>query len=305
MHNFPNTNDLYVFLHVVKRSSFAAAASELGMSTAYISKRIRVLEEVMAVQLLHRSTRRVSVTEDGERVYEWAQKILDSMLTMNDEVASLRSEPSGRVRVVSSQGLGRKLVAPALRLLAEKYPNLDVRLDISDHLVDLVAEGFDLDIRVGNEISPLLIAKPLASNRRVLCASPQYLAIHGMPETLDDLADHNCLAIKERDHPFGVWHLEGPQGTEAAKVTGNLSTNHGEIARDWCLNGGGILLRSLWDIHVELSEGRLVRVLPEYYQSANIWAVHATPILRSAKIRVIVEFMQEYFTKNCSIEHLY
>lgn len=296
MNNFPSLEDLNVFVHVARRSSFASAATELGMSAAYISKRIRILEQIMAVQLLHRSTRRVSVTEDGERIYEWAQKILDSVHQMGNEVATLHGEPSGLLRVVSSQGLGRKIVAPALRQLSFKYPKLDIRLDISDRLVDLVGEGFDLDVRVGNEISPLLIAKPLAKNRRVLCASPSYLAKNGTPTNLAELANHDCLIIKERDHPFGVWHLNGPSGIEHVKVTGSLSTNHGEIARQWCLEDGGILLRSMWDVDSDLESGQLVHVLEQYHQAADIWAVHASPLINSAKIRVAVEFLRDYFT---------
>lgn len=214
---------------------------------------------------------------------------------MGDEVAALHGEPSGLLRVVSSQGLGRRFVAPALSELAARYPKLDIRLDIQDRLVDLIEEGVDLDIRVGNDIAPHLRARHLASNWRVLCASPAYVQQHGVPLSLAELANHDCLVIKERDRPFGIWHLNGLQGAETVKVTGSLSTNHGEIARHWCLDGRGVLLRSLWDVRTDLAEGRLIQVLPEYRQDADIWAVYTSPLMSSAKVRVTVEFLREYF----------
>ncbi|MDH4563768.1 LysR substrate-binding domain-containing protein [Pseudomonas sp. BN411] len=295
MNSLPNLEDLRVFVLVARRSSFAAAASEMGTSPAFVSKRIRLLEESLGVRLLHRTTRRVAVSEDGERVYRWAQTIFDAVERMTDEVSELHQEPRGQLRIVSSFGLGRRLVAPALSALSERYPALDIRLDLFDRLVDLIDEGFDLDIRIGDNIAPNLIAKPLAENSRILCAAPSYLARHGEPGNLAELAGHDCLVIKERDHPFGVWRLHGPAGEENVKVTGPLSANNGEIVHQWAVDGRGIALRSWWDVGESLENGRLVQVLPEYRQPANIWAVYAAPLATSAKIRVTVEFFRQYF----------
>nr|WP_290447314.1 MULTISPECIES: LysR substrate-binding domain-containing protein [unclassified Pseudomonas] len=293
----PALDDLNVFVHVARRASFIAAASELGMSPAYVSKRIKLLEQGMGVQLLHRSTRQVSITEDGERVYDWARTILESVQQMSEEVAVRHAEPSGVLRVISSQGFGRRLVAPALSELAARYRQLDIRLDIQDRLVDLIDEGVDLDIRVGDQIAPHLRARHLARNWRVLCASPTYLERQGTPGSLAELTNHDCLLIKERDRPFGIWHLQGPQGAQTVKVTGSLSTNHGEIARQWCLDGRGILLRSMWDVQADLEAGRLLQVLPGYRQDADIWAVYTSPLINSAKVRVTVEFLREYLAR--------
>lgn len=302
MNNLPALDDLNVFVHVARRASFVAAASELGMSAAYVSKRIKLLEQSMGVQLLHRSTRQVSITEDGERVYDWARSILESVQQMSDEVTARHREPTGVLRVISSQGFGRRFVAPALSQLAARYPQLDIRLDIQDRLVDLIDEGVDLDIRVGDQIAPHLRARHLARNWRVLCASPDYLQRRGMPNTLAELTNHDCLLIKERDRPFGIWHLEGPQGAETVKVTGGLSSNHGEIARQWCLDGRGILLRSMWDVQSDLAAGRLVQVLPDYRQDADIWAVYTSPLINSAKVRVTVEFLRQYLAQKLGAE---
>ena len=278
MHKNPAADDLRVFAAVVRKSSFGAAAIELGTSPAYVSKRIRLLEQDLQVKLLHRTTRRVAVTEEGERVFHWAQRILDDMEQLLQEVAITRSAPRGLLRVSSSFGFGRQIVAPAL-----------------SRLVDVAGEGFDQDVRVGDEIAPHLIARRLADNHRVLCAAPAYLQRKGAPRTVADLAAHDCLVIKERDHPFGVWRLRSGAQEESVKVRGPLSANNGEMAVQWAVDGRGIVLRSLWDVGAQLQAGRLVQVLPQWQQEANVWAVYPTRLERSAKVRVCVEFLQEYF----------
>ena len=304
MNSLPNLEDLNIFVQVAKRASFAAVAEQLGMSAAFISKRVRLLEQQMGVRLLHRTTRRVSLSEEGERVYQWALQIFETVQRMGDDISTQHRVPVGQLRIASSLGLGRRFVAPALSELAERYPQLDIRLDVHDRLVDLIEEGVDLDIRVGNVIAPHLIAKPLAHNRRVLCAAPGYLQRRGTPRQLAELSSHDCLVIKERDHPFGLWQLQGPQGEQSVRVTGGLSTNHGEVAHQWCLDGRGILLRSYWDVHDSLADGRLVPVLEDYHQAADIWAVYTSPLASSAKVRVAVEFLRQYFAERYSLPAL-
>ena len=289
--------DLRVFLSVVRRAGFAAAAQELGASPAYVSKRIRLLEAQLGVQLLHRTTRRVAVTEDGERVFQWAQRILDDIDHLVQDVSTAPGEPRGLLRVSSSFGFGRNVVAPAVSQLVALHPGLQVRLEVFDRLVDVAAEGIDLDVRVGDDIAPHLIARKLADNHRVLCAAPAYLARKGAPRNIAELAAHDCLVIKERDHPFGVWKLRASAEECTVKVTGPLSANHGEIAVQWAVDGHGIVLRSAWDVVALLQSGQLVQVLPEWRQEANVWAVYPTRLDRSAKVRVCVEFLQEYFAQ--------
>lgn len=291
----PSNDDLRVFTAVVLKASFAAAAQELGASPAYVSKRLRVLEEQLGTRLLHRTTRRVALTEDGERAYRWARRILDDIDQLMQELGGTRAQPLGTLRVSSSFGFGRRLVAPALSALTERHPKLQVRLELFDRLVDMAAEGFDLDVRVGDEIAPHLIARRLADNHRVLCAAPGYVAQRGMPRTLDDLSGHDCLVIKERDHPFGVWRLQCDGRDQAAKVSGPLSSNNGEVALRWALEGRGIVLRSTWHVAPLLAEGKLVRVLPNCLQPANVWAVYPVRLERSAKLRAAVEFLVLWF----------
>lgn len=292
----PATDDLRVFVAVTRQTSFRAAAQMLGVSPAYVTKRIRVLETQLATRLLHRTTRRVTVTEEGERVYVWALRVLDDLDSLVEEVAAARRAPRGLLRVSGSFGFGRQVVAPALARMIAAHPTMAVRLELFDHLVDIAGDGFDLDVRVGDAIAPQFIARRLAANHRVLCASPDYLARRGTPQSLADLAAHDCLVIRERDHPFGVWKLEAAGGdAQTVKVTGSMSTNHGEIAVQWAVDGRGIVLRSIWQVGPLLREGRLVRVLPDHRQEANVWAVYPTRLAHSAKVRVCVEFLERSF----------
>jgi len=293
----PNLDDLRVFCTVARKSSFSAAAEALSVSAAYVSKRVGVLEADLGTRLLHRSTRRVAITEAGERVYAWAEKILDDVDQLVEDVSTTRRVPRGTLRISSSFGFGRHIVAPALARLSDKHPQLSVRLDLFDRLVDVAGEGFDLDIRIGDEIAAHLIAKRLASNHRVLCASADYLQRHGAPKQLADLTSHACLAIKERDHPFGLWRLNVRGEPVSIKVTGPLSTNHGEVAVQWALAGRGIVLRSLWDVRPLLESGKLVQVLPDVTQPANIWAVYPARLAASAKVRVCVDFLADEFAQ--------
>ena len=277
-------NDLRVFATVVRKSSFVAAAEELGMSPAYVSKRIGILEAALGVRLFHRTTRRVVVSDDGEQVYARTLTILASLDSLVDEVGERKGVPRGQLRVSSSFGFGRNVVAPALQ----------VRLEVFDRLVDIVTEGFDIDVRIGDDIAPQLIARRLMTNHRILCASPAYLARRGTPQTLRALEAHDCLPIKERDLPFGVWRLRGAEEEGVVKVSGPLSTNHGEIAMQWAVAGAGIVLRSRWDAQAYLDRGQLVQILPAYAQEANVWAVYPQRLAGSAKVRVFVDFLERH-----------
>jgi LysR family transcriptional activator of dmlA len=288
----PATEDLRVFSVVARKASFSAAADELGVSPAYVTKRIRILEADLGTKLLHRTTRRVTVTDDGERIYQRAQRILDEIEQLAQETASARRSPRGLLRISSSFGFGRQRVAPVIADLVQHYPTLEVRFEVFDRLVDVAAEGFDLDVRVGDDIAPHLIARQLARNHRVLCAAPAYAERRGLPRALAELASHDCLVIKERDHPFGVWKLASGRRTQSVKVTGPLSTNQGEIAVQWALGGHGIVLRSAWEVQPLIAAGQLVVLLPAWRQEANVWAVMPSRLSGSAKVRVCVEFLE-------------
>ena len=296
MNNLPPLEDLRVFCLVARRASFVAAAEELGSSPAYVSKRIKLLEQSLGSQLLLRSTRQVSLTENGHRVYRWARRMLYEVEQIMDEVSRGGGAPRGLLRIGSSLGFGRRHVAPLVARLCRQYPELEIRFDVFDKLIDLTADGIDLDIRIGNEIAPHLIARRLARNWRVLCAAPSYLQQHGAPRTLEDLSEHHCLVIKERDHPFGIWRLNGPEGLHSVKARAPLSSNHGEVVHEWALQGHGIMLRSLWDVQANLKSGNLVQVLHDYRQDADIWAVYPSRLSGSARLRACVEFFEQHLS---------
>jgi len=289
----PLLEDLRVFRIAARLGSFSATAIELGVSPAYVTKRIAILEKRLQIRLFHRTSRRVAVTEEGETIYAWAQKIDEDVDQMLEAVKSGQSAPQGLIRISTSFGLGRNYVAPLLSELRRRYPLLEIRLDLFDRAVDLIAEDIDIDVRVGDVPEPNLIAHRIIASSRILCASPAYLAQHGEPRTLADLAQHACLVIHERDQSFGVWRLYGPNGLETVKVTSPMSSNHGDIVRTWAIEGHGIMLRAIWDVADSLQKGELVRVLEAYRQPAEVWAVSPVRLSESGKVRVCVRFLQE------------
>jgi LysR family transcriptional regulator, transcriptional activator for dmlA len=293
----PQLDDLRLFCVVARNRSFAETARELGLSKAVVSKRIALLEQAVEERLFHRTTRSVMLTSQGEIVHQWAQRILEDVDLMGEAISREKAAPSGLLRICSSTGFGRSRLAPALSELARRFPQLEIQVELFDRLVDLVDEGFQLDIRIGQVRESNVIKRRIARNRRVLCAAPAYLERFGMPQSLDDLKRHRCIPIRERDQDFGRWELDGPDGPVAIKVSGPLSANNGEIVRQWAIDGHGIILRSTWDVSREMESRALVPVLPEYFQQADVWAVYPSRLSVSAKVRVCVEFLEQWFAQ--------
>jgi LysR family transcriptional activator of dmlA len=290
----PSLEEIKLFITLIRHRSLSDCANNLGVSPANISKRLLQLEKRMGLKLMHRTTRKISLTEVGETFAEWGQRVLDSTQDMVDAISAERSMPRGILRVCSSSGFGRARVAPALSQLLKTYPELEIQLELLDRSVDLLTEGFHLDIRVGIVEEPEIIYRTIFLNQRILCASPSYLKNAPPLNTLSDLQNHNCLVIRERDHQYGRWVLQGPNGEESIRVQGALSSNNGESVREWILDGHGIGLRSLWDISPAMQEKQLVRVLPDYYQEANVCAVYPSRLASSARLRVCVEFLTKW-----------
>lgn len=294
----PLLEDLRLFCVVVRKQSFAASALELGVSNALVSKRIAILEKTLELRLLHRTTRKVSLTDHGSVVHLWAQRIIEDVDQLGEAISRKGTSPRGLLRLCTSSGFGRNRVAPAISALALAYPELEVQLELLDRPVDLLAEGFHLDIRVGEVREENLIARRIAANARILCASPAYLERHGMPQALNDLLLHRCIVIRERDQDVGRWKLTGPNGPETVRVKGALSTNNGELVHQWAIDGHGIILRSIWDVGPSLADGRLIRVLPEYSQPADVWAIYPTRLGTTANVRVCVQFLEDWLAQS-------
>ncbi|SDV46853.1 LysR family transcriptional regulator [Chitinasiproducens palmae] len=293
MDKLPDLQDLQVFCTVVRHRSFARTALELDASTSWVSKRIGLLERSLGTRLLHRTTRQMTLTEDGEAVHLWAQRVLGDIGEMQGAVSSVRTEPRGTLRISSSFRLGRALIAPTVAELVRKHPLLDVSLVVLDRPVDLIAESLDLDVRIGAVPEPHLIAHSLGTSQRVLCASPAYLAARGIPDTPDDLRHHSCLVFRERDQPFGIWRLQRGGDMRNVRVSGALASNSNDIIWQWALAGHGIMRASAWDCEASLASGELVRVLPDWEWPADIWAATTSRLSQSAKVRLCVQALRD------------
>lgn len=280
--------DLDVFARVVTSRSMSAAARELNLSPAVISKRIRRLEERLGVRLIQRTTRQLALTQAGQGFYERVVAILGSLEEAEAFVASGAAQARGLLRVSAPTSFGRLHIAPHLKRFLDAQPLVTVDLTLSDAFVDIVGEGIDLAVRIAELQDSSLVARRLAPNHRLLCATPDYLARCGTPQALDDLAHHTLIA-----HNADQWRLEGPGGPVAVRLGGPLRTNSSEVVREALLSGLGIALRSTWDVGPELKSGRLQQVLPGYSGGKRV-AIHAVyPSRRhlEQKVRVFVEFL--------------
>ncbi|TCT10031.1 LysR family transcriptional regulator [Tepidamorphus gemmatus] len=285
--------DMEIFAHVVTAGSMSAAGREMGLSPAVISKRIRRLEERLGSRLLQRTTRQIALTEEGQGYYERVIAILASIEEAEAFVARRNESPRGTLRVTAPTSFARMHIAPYLGRFLEQYPDLTLNLMLSDTFVDIVGEGFDLAIRIAALENSSLIARRLAPNHRVICASPAYLARAGRPRSLADLAHHNCLFASHQD----LWQLEGPEGPTAIRVAGKLQTNSSEVVRETVIAGLGIALRSTWDVGPALKSGQLEIVLPQYRESRRVavYAVYPSRRFLPAKVRVFIDFLADLY----------
>lgn len=292
-------SDLAFFSLLMQHGSLAATAQQMGITPPSVSKRLAALEARLGVRLLHRTTRRIALTPEGETYLGEGARVLADLEALERTVAGARSTPRGLLKVGASLGFGRRHVAPALAQLAERHPELELQLLLGERPARLVEDGLDAVIRLGDLPDARFTARLLAPNQRVLCAAPAYLARAGEPATPRELGRHRCLFIREGDEAFGSWQLSaGPTGSrhETVKVRGPLNTNDGETALQWALAGHGVLLRSLWDAAPYLRSGRLRRVLPDWRgPAADISVVFPSKAQMSAKTRALVDFLLAWF----------
>lgn len=288
--------DLGFFSVLASAGSMSAAARELGVTTAAVSKHLAQMESRLGVPLVVRTTRRMSLTQEGETYLEHARRILGQIDDMQELLGVSKAVPRGVLRVNATLGFGRSHVAPLISKFARKYPEVEVQLQLSVNPPALTDDVFDVCIRFGAPPDARVIARRIAPNRRLLCASPAYLKKHGTPKTANDLSKHNCIGIRQGEEAYGLWRLSSGRGknttTESIKTRGNLTTNDGEIAVNWALDGHGILMRAEWDIQRYLASGRLVQVLPQYFTpDADIYAVYPQRHQLAARVRAFVDFM--------------
>ncbi|MBW8637429.1 LysR family transcriptional regulator [Hoeflea sp. WL0058] len=288
-----NLGDLEIFAQVVATGSLSAAGRELGLSPAMVSKRLKRLEDSLGTRLVQRTTRQVSLMETGKGFYERVTAILAGIEEAQAFAARRSQQARGVLKVSAPTSFGRMHIAPNLKAFMGANPDLSIDLSLSDRFVDIVADGFDIAIRIGELADSSLVARRLAPVRRILCATPDYLARHGSPQTIADLSNHVLLPPHNND----PWRLEGPDGPLVYRPDGPLMTNSSEVIRECVISGLGIALRSTWDISAELKAGRLTQVLPAYEGSRNlaVYAVYASRQFLPAKIRVFVDYWAELF----------
>jgi len=294
--------DLGFFSALAGAGSLSAAARELGITTAAVSKHLALMESRLGVALVVRTTRRMSLTPEGEMYLETARRILGEIDGMAELLGVAKATPKGLLRVNATLGFGRSHVAPLISRFVRKHPQVEVQLQLSVNPPPLTEDSFDVCIRFGAPPDSRVIARYIAANRRLLCASPSYLAKHGMPKVPGDLARHNCIGIRQGEEAYGVWRLASARGkgasTEVVRIRGNLTTNDGEIAVNWALDGHGILMRAEWDIQRYLRNGRLVHVLPHYHTpDADIHAVYPQRHQLAARVRAFVDFVALSFSQ--------
>ena len=289
-------SDIQLFSLIVKLGNMAATAQELGVTPPVVTRRLANLEKRLGVRLMNRTTRKISLTPEGEIYLMEGVRILEEMTALEDRLGGGSKQPQGTVRIAATLGFGRTYIAPALSKFIDTHPQIEVQLHLSDKSVNLVDQGFDLMVRFGELSDSRLTARVLAHNRRMLCAAPSYLRSRGIPSHPRDLGKHNCIFIREGDETFGTWHLRNGAETESIKVRANLSTNDGTSALGWALDGQGILVRSQWEIAKSLREKKLIPVLPEWtLPSADVYLVFQTSKQMPAKVRVLLDFLLNEF----------
>jgi LysR family transcriptional activator of dmlA len=298
-------SDLELVLAVQAQGSLTKAAQALRLTPPVATKRLAALEAQLGVRLFQRSTRRVSPTTEGHALCERARLILQSFTDAENTVREQQHQPTGRVRLVSSFGFGRLWLGPALSDFQRLYPGVQIELQLTEQLPRLANEGFDAAVWLWNppaSVAAEWVVRKLAPNQRVLVAAPAYVQAHGQPARLEDLSQHVCLVVRENGGDTGQgqrfdqwWLSRTPQGKRTpVTVAGPLSSNSGELVRDWCLAGQGIMLRSVWDVAQPLASGALLRLLPD-------WAMHDADVHWLApyrahmplRLRLLQEFLMQ------------
>ena len=292
------SQEMQFFSVLMRCGSLAAAARELQVSPPAVSKRLAALEARLGVTLLNRTTRRLALTHEGETYLAQARRILGEIEALERELHGARSEPTGLLRVNATLGFGRMHVAPAIAAFSRQHPKVEVQLQLSVNPPPLTEDAFDVCVRFGEPPDARVIARLLAPNRRLLCASPAYLQREGTPRTPRELAEHNIIAIRQGDEAYGTWRLRSGKRVETVRVRGNLGTNDGEIAVNWALAGHGIVLRAEWDVARYLRSGRLRQVLENWQAPpADIHAVYPVRHQATVRVRAFVDHLAEQFAK--------
>lgn len=293
-------DDLSLFLRVLDLGSISAAARSLDLSVAVASQRLKRLERELGVRLLHRTTRQLHATPEGAALAEQGRVLIEDLEALTSDLRQSGTDVSGTLRVTTSASFGRLYISPLLPEFLARHPGIRLSINLTDQMLDIVSAGFDLAIRIGALGDSSLVARKLAANHRVLCASPEYLRQHGTPRTPEDLAGHECVLLVGSQGRQDVWRMTDPEGREiSVRVRGRIESNFGEVVRDAVVAGLGIAMHSSWHVCDDLRSGRLQALLPDHaIADTGIYAVMPERRLVPPRVRAFVDFLAERFGDN-------
>ncbi len=257
-------DDMLLFVEVVKAGGLAAAGRQMGLSPASMTVRINAMEKNYNTRLLHRTTRKITLTDAGQRFYEACLRVLKEVQHAEMLLQHDKKEFVGQLRITAPSDFGRQYVAPALTAFVAQHPSVTPYLHLTDGIINLVEHGYDLGIRYGNLPDSSLIVRRLAENHRVLVASPAYLERYGIPKHPKDLEHHRCLIMERLGEPLNKWHFYLDDEHQMIKVNQALTSNDGAIVRQWAISGCGIAYKSIWDVKNDLANGTLITVLDDF-----------------------------------------
>jgi DNA-binding transcriptional LysR family regulator len=284
------------FVAVAAKGSLTAVAAAEGVAPAIIGRRIDALEERLGVKLLRRTTRRITLTHEGSAFLEDCQRILVDIANAEASVSAGGVKASGHLRVTAPGGFGRRHVAPLVPGFIAQHPEVSLSLNLSDRVVDIVNEGFDCAIRVGDMPDSNLVSLRLADNRRQCVAAPAYLAQAGEPKTPADLARHRCLTLSSEASQTRGWAFRVDGELVHVRPQGRLDCSDGQVLHEWCLAGLGIAWRSTWEVERDIAEGRLVEVLSDHAAPANgIYAVFPQRRYLPLRVRLWIDFVKHSY----------
>jgi DNA-binding transcriptional LysR family regulator len=284
------------FVAVAGKGSLTAAAAAEGIAPAVVGRRIDALEERLGVKLLLRTTRRITLTHEGSAFLEDCQRLLADLANAEASVSAGGVKASGYLRITAPAGFGRRHVAPLVPGFVAQHPDVNVSLNLSDRLVDIVNEGYDCAVRVGDLPESSLVSVRLADNRRLCVATPAYLARAGTPQHPNDLARHDCLTLSTDAGQTRGWAFTLNGSVTHLRLTGRLDCNDGQVLHDWCLAGLGLAWRSTWEVESQVASGQLVSVLDDYAAPPNgIYAVFAQRKHLPLRVRLWVDHLKQTY----------
>lgn len=288
----PYLESLRVFVRVVELGSITAGGRDLRLTPAVASKRIKELEQRLDVRLFNRTTRKLSPTEVGQTFYDHARQVVQTLEDAEAAISGFSQAPHGTVQVTAPLGVGKRMVAPLIPEFVDSYPDVSVRLRLSDRKVDLLEDGLDVAFFVGQPPDSNLKLRKIMDTKRVLCAAPSYLEKHGVPRTPDDLMRHNCLLLRYPRSPEWFWTLSTSEGPKRMDVSGSYDSDDGDVLTGWACAGRGIINKPRFDIVEHLKSGALVEILPETPpESAMFGCLYPHRRLQDNKVRLFIDFV--------------